>query len=171
MKEKGMVLLMTIIMLSILTIFILSLLQGVLLYVKASNQLAQRHQTFYELEQVAHELQRTIDPQCLVSGKNSNELVELLQYQMGCKKKVKQQSYVYLIEDLGVYPCIQISLKKERKSSHHWLFTIAIEKPIFEVLQFRIAQTVPLESCEQSHSYIAEGIVSWRHLLPSHDLS
>lgn len=163
-KEKGMVLLMTITTLSILTLFILSLLQGVLLYVKANNQLSKRHQMFYQLEQVANQLQKTIDPQCLVSGKNANELIVLLQHQRGCKKKVKHQSYVYLIEDLGIYPCIQIVSSKQKNSSHHWLFTIAIEKPIFEVLQRRIAQAAPFESCEGTPSIISEGVISWRHL-------
>jgi len=163
MKEKGMVLLMTIIILSILTLFILSLLQGSLLYVQANNQLLKRHQGFYQLEQVANQLKKTIDPLCFVSGKNANELITLLQHERGCKKEVKHRSYVYLIEDLGIYPCIQIVSSEQKNSSHHWLLTIAIKKPNFEVLQFRIAEAAPFESCDGAPSIISDGVMSWRH--------
>lgn len=167
MKQEGVVLFITITILFILTLLVLSLMQAILVYVKASNQLVQRHRVFYQLEAVANQLDAfsTDDRHCMVSEKDPNEVIELLQRQHGCTKVVGQQSYRYLIEDLGVYSCLHIESDTQLQSSHHWLLSIATREAIFEVVQLRIAREVDLAPCDGHSHIINEGVVSWRHLL------
>ncbi len=167
MRQKGIVLFMTMIILSILALLILSLMQAILLYVKANNQLIQRHQAFYQLEAASNQLGvfSVEDRRCMVSEKDPNEVIELLQRQHGCTSVVGQQSYRYLVEDLGVYPCLQIKLGTRLRSSHHWLLSVTTEGPIFELLQLRIARVADLAPCDGASIMINEGVISWRHLL------
>lgn len=167
MRQKGIVLFMTMITLSIVTLLILSLMQATLLYVKASNQLIQRHHAFYQLEAAANQLGvfSIRDSRCMVSDKDPNEVVELLQRQHGCTTVVEQQSYRYLVEDLGVYSCLRIKSGRRLQSSHHWLLSVTTGGPTFELLQLRIARKVDLAPCDGRSIIINEGVVSWRHLL------
>lgn len=168
MTQKGVVLFMTMIMLSILTLLILSLMQAILLNVKASNQLAKRHEVFYQLEAAANQLSLSNfsheDQACTADDKNPNEVIELLQHHHGCIKMIGRQSYRYLIVDLGAYPCLRIKSGPRLKSSHHWLLSIATEGAVFELLQLRIAQSVDLVQCVGNGLIISEGTISWRHL-------
>ena len=167
MTQKGVVLFTTMIMLSILTLLILSLMQAILLTVKASNQLAKRHEVFYQLEAAAIQLSGSNfsheEQACTVSEKNPNEVIELLQRHHGCIKMIGRQSYRYLIVDLGAYPCLRIKSGSQLKSSHHWLLSIATEGSVFEVLQLRIARAVDLVQCVGNEIIISEGTVSWKH--------
>jgi hypothetical protein len=128
MASKGFVLFTTILMLAMLTLLVLSLMQAVLLYVKAGNQLTHRHQAFYQLETAAHLLQLSHlanhDFQCTVENKSPNEVIEHLKHHHGCEKVIGQEAYVYLLEDLGDFPCLQIELEHQIWSSHHWRLTV-----------------------------------------------
>lgn len=167
MKQKGVVLFITMAILLILTLLVLSLMQAILLYVKASNQLKQRHQAFYQLEAVTNQLDALSieDRRCRVSEQDPNEVIELLQRQHGCTKVVGKQSYRYMVDDLGVYSCLQIKSGTLLQSSHHWLLSVATEGAIFEVLQLRIVRGVDLAPCDGHRQIISGGVVSWRHLL------
>ena len=82
--QKGLVLFTVIVLLAILTTLVLSLLQTVFLYTEASNQVAKRHQLFYQIEAAANQLQSldesTVDDQCKVYGKASNDVMNLLNF-------------------------------------------------------------------------------------------
>lgn len=54
--QSGFILLMTILMISALTLFVLSVTHRMFLYLKMQNQLYLSHQNFYELEEKAKQL-------------------------------------------------------------------------------------------------------------------
>ncbi len=168
MRSKGFVLFTTILMLAMLTLLVLSLMQAVLLYVKAGNELTKRHQAFYQLETVAHLLRfshlANQEAQCTVEEKPSHDVIEHLKHHHGCEKVMSQQAYLYLIEDLGDFPCLQIVLKHHTLSSHHWRLTVMSKARPYETLQLRFTNGVSLKRCDGETLTIRKGIVSWRHL-------
>ena len=167
-KSSGMVLFTSMVMLAVLSMLILSLMQAIFLYIKASSQLANRHQTFYQLEAVANQLRLSTlsevsDSRCVVQEKSPNEVIDKLNHHLGCERIEGTKSYVYLITDLGEYPCLQVESAGIFLGSHHWLITIANQEVPNEVLQLRTANPVHSTQCEGTSTVIHAGIVSWRH--------
>jgi hypothetical protein len=165
--QKGMVLFTSMVMLAILSMLILSLMQAIFLYIKASSQLANQHQAFYQLEAVAAQLQLSnfseLDTQCMVQEKNPNEVIDRLKHHHGCKQIEGEKSYRYLISDLGDYPCLQVESEGNRLGSHHWLITVENQEAPFELLQLRMANPINSIQCEGTPTVINAGVVSWRH--------
>lgn len=168
MLPKGFVLPTTILMLSMLTLLILSLMQGVLWYMKAGNQLTKRHQDFYQIETVAHILQLSHlahqDVHCMTEAHAFDDVIERLKHHHGCEKTLGQQTYVYWIEDLGILPCLRIEAANQEWSSHHWRLTVMSNAPSHETLQLRFVKPDGLMVCDGELLHINQGIVSWRHL-------
>lgn len=165
-QESGMVLLTTIIMIVILTMLVLTLMQTVCLYIKISNQVVIRHETLYQLEAAAHQLIRVKnDPNCMVTDEDLNQVVDWLLHKRGCSFKDNNHQYHYVIDDLGLYPCLQIVFGKQKYSSHHWLISIASEPPRQDILQLRVTEPVRAISCDVSSVHqINSGVISWRYL-------
>lgn len=167
MPSKGFVLFTTMMMLVLLVLLVLSLMQAVLLYVKAGNQITKRHQAFYQLESMAHTLMPAHvlhDDQCVVRDQLPNEVIDRLKRHDGCDKKVGHHAYVYLIEDLGVFPCLRMQWHHQIRSSHHWRLTVMSKLPPYEALQLRFTTSVPMMACEGTVVEIIKGTISWRHL-------
>ena len=161
-----MVLLMTIMMMSLLTLLVLTLLQAVFLYVKVSHQVLRSHQAFHQLEAAAARLAiKDHGAECLFTNENPNQIIALLSNHVGCSLTDGHHTYHYLIDDLGLYPCLHIGLGHQRQSSHHWLITIASDSAQQSILQFRIAKPSQLIACEDFKAHaINAGIISWRYL-------
>ena len=168
MVQKGMVLFITIVILAILNILILSLTQAVFLYIKASSQLEKRHQMFYQLEEAAYQLAKLnlkdFQSQCMPQVKTPNELIEKLQNFQGCKWVHDKVTYLYSIEDLGIFPCLQTNSGDLLSSTHHWFLSVSTTEEPIEIVQLRIANSVELVQCEGETRKINSGVVSWRHL-------
>ena len=167
MTSKGFVLFTTILMLAMLTLLVLSLMQAVLLYVKAGNQLTKRHQAFYQLETAAHLLRFSHlahqDAQCIVAEKLADQVIERLKHQHGCEKVIENQAYLYLIEDLGIEPCLQVIAHDVPFSTRHWRLTLGAEGENHDYLQIRVAELTGHRPClNQQVLQIRPGLVSWR---------
>lgn len=164
MRQKGVVLFTVIVMQAVLTLLVLSLLQALLLTIKASNQLATRHHRFYQLEATARQLQSTnfmsINPECFVYDQSPNEMVKRLQHSDGCETSTA----IYLIDSLGEYPCLQMGSHGNRWSTRHWLVSVATKTSPFELIQLRMAQKIPLGNCDGAITLIDHALLSWRHL-------
>ena len=170
--QRGMVLLITVMMISLLTLFVLSLLQAVMLSVKVSHQVVKQHQSFYQLESVATSLlQITPVPACMLTNEDPNQIIALLSQQTGCSLIDNHRAYSYLIDDLGLQPCLRVISGHKLYSSHHWLFTIK-DTSSGVTLQLRIAKPNPLIPCDEAEvRMINEGMISWRYLSKKqHDL-
>lgn len=161
-----MVLLTTIVMIVVLSLLVLSLMQAVFLHLKICNQIAKRHEDFYLLEAVANQLSLVkIDANCMTTTKDPNQVVEQLQHNRGCSFIENGHYFSYLINDLGVIPCLHIMSENESYSSHHWLLTVAAGALKQEILQLRIAKPVKIMTCKVTQiRHINRGIISWRYL-------
>lgn len=161
-KQAGAVLLTTILIIAILTLLVLSLMQGVFLYIKGCNQIVAHHQSFYQMEAIANKLDVS-KTACWVNDKDPNQLIDILLTQHGCTFIDDKQQYWYVVEDLDVYPCLQITDGERVFSSHHWLITLATIQPQVIVLQLRIATIANAEKCEQAPAQLIQsGVLTWR---------
>lgn len=159
-----MILLTTMLIISAVSILVLSTLQGLHLYTQANSQLSLDHRQFYRLESAAHHAMKTRElhlNRCRVNETNPNALIESLLDRKGCLIRFGEESYQFLMADLGQYPCLQVNANGQLLGSQHTLLTIANEQK--DVLQLRIARSLRTGPCEQKQSIrIHPGILSWR---------
>jgi len=165
-KQRGMVLPITITMIIILTLIVLSLMQAVFLYLKASNNQIANHKNLYELEALANQLiDLNAKPECIVNEQNPNILASLLLQNHGCLFKYNKKNYYYIIADLGIYSCLQIKILENIYSSHHWLISVIPEPPKQHLLQLRVAKPYTLSECLLDEAkMISSGIISWKFI-------
>ncbi len=162
--QSGFVLVTTMMMLAVLTLLILSVMQGGLLYIKSGNQIVMNHRLFYQMERIANRLDLTTT-HCMVQGKNPNQLIQMLLNHQGCIHADGSHRFAYVIEDLGLFPCLQVMVDEAGQGSHHWLVTIVALEPPQMVLQMRIAKPEATLICSLLPvNQISSGIVSWRKL-------
>lgn len=163
-KQKGIVLLTTVLILSLLSLLILSQMQMVFLHSKALNQIVKKHRVFYELESEAKRIAfREQEGRCLISEQDPNEVIHLLQKKQGCSFRHKKQDYAYLVEELGVFPCLQTRYHNETYSTQHLRINIRATGRYSAFLQLRVAKLAKLENCQlDKPSFISLGLQSWR---------
>ena len=161
-----MVLLTTIVMIVVLSLLVLLLMQAVFLNLKICNQITKRHEHFYQLEAVANQLSLVkFDANCMTTAKDPNQVIEQLRLNRGCSFIENGHHFSYLIDDLGVIPCLRIMSENESYSSHHWLLTVAAGALQQEILQLRIVKPVKSMTCKVLQiRNINRGVISWRYL-------
>ena len=165
-----MVLLTTIVMIVVLTMLVLTLMQAIFLYIKVNHQVVRKHDALYALETVAYSLMISEkNKECLVHIEDPNQVIEQLSHQLGCVIHDNGREYHYLIDDLGVFPCLQIQLDEKIYSSQQWLISVASSPPQQEIMQLRIAKPVMAIACDQGDALqINRGLMSWRRVEAPH---
>lgn len=162
-QQAGMVLLTTIMLIVIITMLILTLMQGILLYIKSNKQIVSNHQSFYQMEAFAHKLNLNSSA-CTVHNKNSNQLITILQTHQGCTLVDGSYQYTYILGDMGSFPCLQIQVGDTWYGSRHVLVTIATRQQHEQLLQFHFALPAKTSICQSSALHrIHQGVVSWRN--------
>jgi hypothetical protein len=156
-------------MIVILTMLVLTLMQAVFLYIKINHSVVTNHERLYQLETMARKLAMSKEvlsfTDCLFTETNPNDMVAMLLNDQGCALRENNLHYDYLIDDLGIYPCLKIMWNNEIHSSHHWLITVASSPPRRQVAQLRIAKPINDVACELIEPrQIFTGIISWRYL-------
>lgn len=148
-------------MILLVTLLVLSQMKMLFLYIKLSNQIQEQHQDLYQLEAAALKLSRTMgNESCLRKDENINQMVDQVLNHQGCEWFDDNRQYNYLINDLGLYPCLQIN----NNSSHHWLLTIATASTHPLVLQLRIAEAGQKKICKGIEPRsIPAGVITWRY--------
>jgi hypothetical protein len=163
-RHQGFILLTTVVMMIVITVFILSMLKTVILYTKTTNQRYAHHKNFYELETITPQFILKNDVHCLVGENDPNQMIQRLLKGQGCPWKQGEAVYYYLVSDLGVYACLRILSEQKWVSSHHWLVAVMVSSPQ-QVLQLRIATPAKQKPCDASRQQrIGSGIISWRYL-------
>ena len=157
---KGMILLTTISMIMVLTLLVLSLMQGVLFYVKQSSQQILQHDELLQLENAAQKILDLNLPHCAIKEKNPNHMIDQLA-KVGCTFNHNRRVYRYLVSDLGDFPCIKIG----EQGSHHQLITLSCIETPQVILQLRRATPAQEAVCETPEiRFIQTGVISWRYL-------
>lgn len=164
-RQRGIVLLTTMMILVIVTLLILSLMQGVFLYIKSSHQIMRHHEVFRQMEIMATTRNLRSNAACVVQDKNPNQLVDMLSANQGCIIGEGPHQYRYIVDDLGLYPCLQLVVDEVVQGSHHWLVTLASMKPPKLVLQLRMVEPAEASKCELGMArQIHSGVISWRKI-------
>lgn len=168
-RQKGIVLLTTIMMLALLAMLVLSEMQGIFLYHKALNHLLEKHQSLYQLEAQANILALndwSMKRNCVIKEQNPNKIIGLLKSRQACSLIHEKQQFFYLVEELGLFPCLQTMVNKITYSTRHLRINLLKTGTKSAFLQLRVANLVPLASCENSSpTSIKAGLVSWRYLI------
>lgn len=165
-RGQGFILITVMLLLGLITLWVSVLLQQVLLYAQTANQMLMQHDIFHQLEVTANAI--ITSPflhDCTVNFMDPNEVKSLVR-KHGCIKKGDKQNYYYLIDDLGLYPCLHFSIDGREYSSQHWLLTIMSLEPRSPILQIRTAKPSPIVTCNfNAIQLIHSEIISWRYLL------
>lgn len=160
-KTKGFILIITLLMLAILSALVLYLLKMTAINYQALNSSLQSTQAFYQMERTARQLMTELSTTCVQPEIGPNQALELLHKKQGCTIRIAGQSYHYLIEDLGNFPCLTIKKGSTLLASHHYRLSLSN----ISLLQLRFVVQGATQACESPESIsINEGIVSWRYL-------
>jgi hypothetical protein len=168
MKQQGMILISTLLMISVLALIVLSQMQLIFLQFKAMSDTISRHRSFRQLEATAYQLvaeRKRVKKECVVPEANDYRLIERLKNKKGCALTIHNEHYQYLMEDLGVYPCMETFINSQRYTTKHTRLTVALllDKPL--ILQLRTANVGKYRVCEGNQPVIVKpGILSWRYL-------
>jgi hypothetical protein len=164
MKQSGIILLSTISMILILTLLLLTHMQQIALYTKALALQAKEDRNFYQLELKAKQLLLAKPPEkCLVISDDANGILKRLSTQ-GCPIQDGNLRYRYLMEDLGIWNCLQIKTQNQSLASHHKRLSLIQQAETGEIsyLQMRLVLPESPLHCRGKVFFITPGISSWR---------
>jgi hypothetical protein len=164
--QKGFILLPTIMIIGIVGLLVLSHTASIFLYYKAENHLQARHHTLQQLEAAAMQVLTSIYPShCILANQDANNSILRLKKQQGCSVIINKQHYMFVIEELGVFPCLKVQNINNNYSTKHVRVTLlsTTNKPM--ILQLRIAHIIPVLTCRGHRPiFIKPGIISWRYV-------
>lgn len=159
-KQGGFILILTLGILSILSLLVLSLLKATAIHFQALNSTNHATQTRYQMERLANDLMKNLAQSCIQSEIGPNQLPK----KQGCQMQYEGTNYYYWIEDLGLFPCIQIQEGEQRVSSHHYRLTLKG----LSSMQLRFVKAEVQGLCQQPDPVVVkEGGISWRLFLTS----
>lgn len=165
----GFILLLTILTTLVISMLSITGLHHILLYHKTLNKQKEHHQNFYELERVAANFMRSdsLDKDCVETQDMANEAIKWLTQGKGCIVTWSQKRYLYLVEDLGVFPC-QVMEQQKPKAAHHLRISLLLLDPkdnTHPLLQIRfIKPSTAAVHCSGQEHPVSEGISSWRYM-------
>lgn len=169
-KECGFILLMTLLLTGIMSALLLGASEHLLLYYKSINRQAEHEKLFYKLERIAIDISfkaiKSANSPCEVTDCGVNHSLQILQ-SAGCHVSKGIYSYAYLIEDLGVHPCLITHVNHKKYATHHKRITVGLvkENHIDSIIQLRIIVPVKEhQTCFDNQRHVFSGISSWRYL-------
>ncbi|WP_165482638.1 hypothetical protein [Legionella gresilensis] len=173
MRQQGIILLTTGLVLSLVMLLLLAQIELINLHQKAQNQFIIRTQLLQHLENIAFQLIDKINHHnasslpCIIDKIDPNKVINLVKnQQVGCFITDNNYTYNYVVEDLGLFNCIRI---KDHNGgiypTNQWRLTIALQEAQTSILQLRFANinSLKLKKCKQP-VIIESGILSWRNL-------
>ncbi|KTD68779.1 MULTISPECIES: hypothetical protein [Legionella] len=168
-KDKGFVLLVTMLIMGVIGLLIMTAMQHTLLYYKAINKQEVAHQSFYQLEDVALQLlhqHTTFNQDCVVHTDAANQVMHQLLRNKGCSLDSDNVLYKYYLEDLGEFPCLSVWYRGQKSATHHLRLTIMlIEDGVpGSILQIRFIRRGKVMPCLAKEHSVSLGVSSWRYL-------
>lgn len=166
-KQAGMIFLSTVALLGVIILVVLSQRQLIFAQIKAINRFANYRHSLQALElTMSHLIQERGDDWLQTCITHDENVVQRLRHHQGCLYTHQHHFYYYLVEDLGVFPCLQSYVGNLLYSTRHWRLTIISSEEKSLLLQVRIAKLWPYLSCQSSEvAGIKPGIVSWRKVM------
>ncbi|CDZ77103.1 hypothetical protein BN59_01385 [Legionella massiliensis] len=156
----------TLMMIVVSSLLVLSQMRLFLLDYKVLSLLKEKQQSLRALEAVVAKLAAQATPgECILKEQAPNLIVDLLKNKRGCIFIHEEHSYYYLIEDLGVFPCLQIQRDNLNYSTHHLQISLGALSQRSTILQIRFAKLAEFVHCEnQKPGKSRLGLLSWRVL-------
>ena len=168
--NSGFILMVTLCFISLISILLLALMQHICLYQKALSKQELQHQRFYQLEHLARRLLRSKYAQegssCWHMQDLANEALVQLKHSGACSLAQGKAHYRFIVEDLGIYPCIAVEQEGMFKSSHHLRLSLLIEadeEHSASALQIRLIKAADQLLCLGKRRDVDLGISSWRY--------
>lgn len=151
---------------ALLSLLITTGLRHVLNYHQAMNKRELSHQHFYQLEYAMRIiLKMPFSKNCIKPLQEDNQLLQVLRHQQGCFLKIEKKKYLYLIEELGDFPCLLVG---DDIPSQHFRITLLSEQEKSHTgsfLQIRWVQRATKGTrCLREKKIIKEGLSSWRFI-------
>ncbi|KTD10575.1 hypothetical protein [Legionella hackeliae] len=169
-NQDGLVLLVTIMMLSLLSILVLSAIKTTFLYYQSLNRSVEKKEDFHNLEFYGQQLLKklwTDNDNCVVDQQDENTIISLLSAR-GCTLNEDKHRYFYLVEKLDSFACLKTIHGKKTYSTKHWRINILSKTTRTALLQLRFARAIPQMVCPTGKiNYIHLGLLSWRYLIDS----
>ncbi len=165
-SHTGFILLTTMVTMSVLALLVITLRAAVFLSLKMSHQAVKKHDSFYQLESAAFQLNmKHLNKTCVSKESDPNHVIKQILSKTDCTFIFNHKQYVYLISDAGQFPCLPIIDHQVTYNSHHWLLSMRDVLERKDVLQLRIATPELGTPCnEPVVRQIKAGLVSWRYL-------
>ncbi|MFA5959291.1 MAG: hypothetical protein WC785_02100 [Tatlockia sp.] len=167
MRQEGIVLLSTLLVILLLTFFLLAQMQAIYLANKMLNIGVEQAHFFSQLEKEAYALtQLNIPSQCMIKEQDPLAVRDLLIQKRGCTATKDKLTMHYVIEDLGVVPCMRIAQANTSFSTRHVRYTVMGIGKFAAFYQLRLA--VPVKACacaEKQAVFVNPGLLSW-HFQP-----
>ncbi|MGQ3888218.1 hypothetical protein ACQUW5_04180 [Legionella sp. CNM-1927-20] len=171
MQQRGIILLTTALVLSLVILLLLAQIELITLHQKAHNQFITRAQVLQHLENLAFQLVDKINYKggslpCVIDKLDPNKVINLVKKQQGgCFITDSKFTYNYVIEYLGPFNCIRIKSNSDTYPTNQWRLTIALLSSQTSILQLRFANInfLKFKNCKQQ-VIIKPGILSWRYL-------
>jgi type II secretory pathway component PulJ len=169
-KEKGFILIFALCITTIVSLLVLSSMKNLMIYQHAATIREREHQRFYQLERITRQLIHLPKKQlrsCTQEHDKANYSIIQLVEQQGCQLSIQETNYWYLVEDLGIYPCLITVNAKSLTGSHHFRVTVLTpetEEYSASLVQVRVIETAKSQLCTGTINYVRQGISSWRYL-------
>lgn len=166
--SPGYILIITLTTIMLVNLLLLTNMQFLLLYHKATNQTTSRHRYFYQLEEMALRIAKsnlTKEKKCLQKDEGANLALRRLLNRQGCAITNNQSGYQYTIEDLGEFPCLIIA--ETNTGSHQRrvsVLLVANEEHPASFLQLRYSNPSNSPPCQNLKRPIKSGVTSWRYI-------
>lgn len=167
-ETSGFIFIATLLMTTVISLLVLACMHHILLFHQAVNRQEERHQSFYQMENIAMQLARAslhnLDPKCLRKMDEVNRVIQMLKSNNGCSLTVNKYHYRYLIEELKDNPCLIVNIKQNYFSTHHrrvTLFLVNTESS-GALLQIRYITPIAIFPCFGELREVKEGVSSWR---------
>lgn len=154
-------------MISIVSLLVLACMQHVMLYYKSINGIELAHQDFYQLEHLAMRLMAKpliVDSPCVLRQDLPNQVLNDLIHSKGCTLEIGNGTYRYVIEDLGIYPCLIYEVNQQEFATAHYRISVLQlndKKQAFLQIRYLNAQE---GVCVGNKRRVNIGVTSWRYL-------
>ncbi|MBA4696526.1 MAG: hypothetical protein H2069_03925 [Legionella sp.] len=168
-RQEGVILISSLLILTVLASLLLTNMQSSLLSRRALNQWMHKTHTLAAIEGKAiHILSTPIKKGCFTEALSPNAIMTVLQQKQACALISGNETYYYIFENIGLFPCITLPCGTKTCGTFHRRLSVFNPKND-AFLQIRLAEPVAHSSCEaQVHRPIKGRVLNWRYLKLEH---
>jgi hypothetical protein len=158
-NQNGAILIMCLIVLSALALLLISLSEQLILEQKMINALIKIDTNYYNIENLINEVVSNKE-KCIYTEKPLKKIKELLSTNHACHIERHAMKINYLIESLGIFPCLKTIIDEKQFSSMHYRVSFLINN--VRLIQKRYVAPQKDETCDKEITIIYPGFINRR---------